>query len=812
MRVKLLPKAILIATLLGIMQPALAATYTWTGATSNDFNTTTNWNLGVVPGASDVAIFPTGPSNQAVTITGTVNNVGSLVFNGPGYSITTTATGVLFMGGISGSSNATLTNNILSQMIWNNGSAASSSITNSNIMLFQGNSTAGNAIITNNPSATINFSGNSTAGNAVVTGSNSFINYASPVSSPNATFIMTGAGLTTFSTNTSIGSMSGDADIFLGSNTLTLGSLNLNDVITGAVNGGGGGITKIGSGNLTLSGGNTYTGLTSVLNGNLTLGNVLNYAATVNMGSTLNVAGYAPFVAGTPLNLEADPASTNNGLLNSSGAVTLTNSALTINFSAGIPTPAVHTLVQGTSVTGTFGSVTSIPAMLIPQLTYNPTSVTMTVQNLTISEALTVGLSEDQNSVINVLDGIFLDPGISADWQAAHGLFNTFDAVQLEQAVDALIPDESNHSKSAVNISTTNQINSAISNRSRGFVRYARGETSAKKSSNKMSFSRRDLPPIAMLASTNKHSFVDDILTSPWAQSEELKRMSAVSDMANSVGKGSLWVQPFGNAIRLVSTADQIGYNAKTGGVVVGLDKPITKDLMVGLSGGYGHSHLRFASNGGHSNISNAFMSLYTTVIEKDLHGDASVTGSLQEFKEGRNINFTGVSEVASNKHKGHSFNAHLGLGYDFIVNENTVEPFISGDYNYNRERGYTENGADIYNLIVRSRYTTQIQGEGGVRVSRVVKGLDMDITPLLSLSYVVAKPIKKSQMVSSFVGENGNIITVGTNRYRNYVSVGASSSFYTHASGNTLSFEYNGGFNERFMSNQVLMCYNMPL
>jgi autotransporter-associated beta strand protein len=63
-----------------------------------------------------------------------------------------------------------------------------------------------------------------------------------------------------------IGSIEGEADAFLGANNLTIGSNNLSTTFSGVISDSGG-VTKIGTGTLILSGANTYTGDTSVNRG-----------------------------------------------------------------------------------------------------------------------------------------------------------------------------------------------------------------------------------------------------------------------------------------------------------------------------------------------------------------------------------------------------------------------------------------------------------------------------------------------------------------------------------------------------------------
>jgi autotransporter-associated beta strand protein len=76
-----------------------------------------------------------------------------------------------------------------------------------------------------------------------------------------------------------VGSLEGDGLVFLGSKQLTVGTNNLNTTFSGVIQdggiggGSGGSLVKIGTGSLTLTGGNTYTGSTLVSTGALLVKN-----------------------------------------------------------------------------------------------------------------------------------------------------------------------------------------------------------------------------------------------------------------------------------------------------------------------------------------------------------------------------------------------------------------------------------------------------------------------------------------------------------------------------------------------------------
>ena len=93
------------------------------------------------------------------------------------------------------------------------------------------------------------------------------------------------------------GSIEGAGSYFLGAKTLTVGSNNLSTTVSGTISDGGasggtgGSLVKVGTGTLTLSGANTYTGLTTISEGAINLTGSLLSPVSVEASGTLGSTG-----------------------------------------------------------------------------------------------------------------------------------------------------------------------------------------------------------------------------------------------------------------------------------------------------------------------------------------------------------------------------------------------------------------------------------------------------------------------------------------------------------------------------------------
>jgi outer membrane autotransporter protein len=290
----LLPALILIVTI----ESSFGASGTWLldpNSGDGDWNFVgikgiTNWTNNVIPnGPNDVATFES--SNITDVFLSENTEVNGIVFqpdgsgNASAFRITVGAGLALIISGDGITNNSGTTQTLVA-------SGVAGPAPSPGAIEFRGTSTAGDATLIANSGSngglggTIFFEGESTGGTArVQVFGNGNLDISLHVT-PSVT----------------IGSIEGDGDVFLGANNLTVGSNNLSTLLSGVIQDGGfvpdtgGSLAKIGTGTLTLSGTNTYTGFTTVSAGILNIQNGSALGSTFNgtfvgSGATLQLQG-----------------------------------------------------------------------------------------------------------------------------------------------------------------------------------------------------------------------------------------------------------------------------------------------------------------------------------------------------------------------------------------------------------------------------------------------------------------------------------------------------------------------------------------
>jgi autotransporter-associated beta strand protein len=345
--------------------------------------------------------------------TGTLSKAGTgtLILTGTNsYSGGTTVTGGLinFMAGGLGTGTITVngaglqwaagnTSDISTQLAAI-GSGGATFDTNGNNVSFATTLT-GSGGLTKAGSGTLTLAGATYTGATNVNGGTLQAGAANVFASSSAVTVASGATLAFNGFNQTLASLAGAGSVTMGAGSMAVGGNNASTIFSGTISGSGG-VTKNGTGALTLSGANTFTGLTTVNAGTLIVNGSIAGAVTVNSGGQLDGTGrigtlvsnggiIAPgnsigtlsvngnFVQnGGTYQVEVNAAGQNDRI-NVAGSATLNGGTVQVLAQPGsYARNTTYTILNATSgVSGAYSGVTSNFAFLTPSLSYDANNV-----------------------------------------------------------------------------------------------------------------------------------------------------------------------------------------------------------------------------------------------------------------------------------------------------------------------------------------------------------------------------------------------------------------------------------------------------
>jgi len=625
-------------------------------------------------------------------------------------------------------------------------SAGQATIVNDSLMRSHDTSTAGNANITNN--TTWQFQDTSTAGSATITnngvsafrdsssaGSATFANngdifFTGRSNAENARLINTNTGRVDFSATSgpngdhrvSAGSIEGGGKFFLGSNLLVVGSNNLSTEVSGVVADGGtsggiaGSLQKVGTGTLTLSGQNTYTGTTQVnagalivngalasgvfvANGGLLGGSGVIGATTVDNGGTL-----APGNAGDPLsvrgNLVLESAATylvqvgaaGAGRANVSGTATVAGTAQAVFGPSSFMAQHATILTANGGVSGTFAALTTNLAANAATLSYDANNVFL---NLASPFSNSTGLNQNQRNVANALNGAFVANG---------GLpfaFYNLSPNGLTQVSGELGTGIIQSSIGASNQFLNVMLDPFITGRSAAMGEAASAPSFAFASDGSIRAATSANTRDAYAAVKARAPGAADLLSNRWSVWGAVYGGSGITDGNAALGSHA--------------TA------SRTFGLVAGADYRFSPDLLLGFALAGGGTSFSVADGLGRGS-SDLFQS---GVFARQKFGAAYLSGALaygwQNVTTDRTLAVAGIDQLQA-RFKADTFSGRFEGGYHIATPLAGITPYAALQVTSFALPNYSEHtltGGGLFGLDYRSQTVTATRNELGARFDR---------------------------------------------------------------------------------------------
>ena len=561
-----------------------------------------------------------------------------------------------------------------------------------------------------------------TKGSNVTSGTAGLTFGATSIITPNATFsVGSGASLT-------LGSVSG-----VGCDFNVDGAGNTN--ITGIIGTTSGTLTKSGTGILTLSGQNTYTGATSISAGSVVVGNASALGAgavTVSGTGQLYLGSYGLTTngaytqsAGTgALKLTAN-SSTNYGSITTNNH-TANISAGTINVTVGgfIPNGATLKIIDTGGAGVTSGATVSSTASYVRFLS--------SIQNGNL--ILTANRSNGFNSIANspsaYLVGYVLDnmTNPSSDLQNILNILETSTPAQVNEALNTITL----RPNGSVRMSSTASLNSF---------------TGASVNNAKTTLAR---------ASSSGVSAGDQSILN------------------------TLWAKQYGGYQNQGTRKGIEGYNAWNEGTTLGVDHLFNEDLIVGASLGYADGNVNSATKMSHTSTKSAQGILYGAYQDTNIPYYLSLAGSVSHnWYKGKRDLVDPINRIANADYQGTQTGIYFESGYNYNAGNNlTITPLTSLQWTHLYIGGYTEKNAGDLNLIVNAQNYDTLQSGLGTSIAYPVKYGWGKFTPELHAKWLYDLINDRISTTTTFQGGGGSFTTNGAKPARNGANLGSKLTF----------------------------------
>ena len=525
-------------------------------------------------------------------------------------------------------------------------------------------------------------------------------------------------------------SIAGAGGINLGANQLFIGSDNSDMALSGVISGTGGTLVKDGSGALTLTGANSFTGSLLFNSGSLWAGN----SSALGAGSVTMAGGSLAFIGG-PRTVEVGgnyvrdaPATLKLGLasaypydqLGVAGQAHLGGTLQLFNYSTFDPVPGQSfLLIESTGgISGSFASVTGSFSniRMLPVYYSNQFLMVAVVPSFTQLAA-----TPNQKAVASSLDGAFGDSN-SQNLMASLGLqaSSTLPASYDQIAPTALLP----------------------------VFQMSFVSAQAQASLVAQRFSQDDAFPTTGASTASRFQGGETLFAGNLPASEEAQMVPS------STGDGwSLFVERQSVSSSLAGDANAPGYNFVASGLTAGLDRRLSKDLSLGLLLGYGQGDTAPGGNGS-VNATGGQAGLYGGWRQGGAYAVVLGLAGLNRYQTQR----LGYGGYASGSTGGYQYSGQLSLGFDQNLGAARVGLFGSGQTTTVSIDGFQESGS-LAPLSFSAQGETSVLSDLGARVSRRFHLSDFTFDPGLSLAWEHRYQGSADSLTSSFAG--GTAFTV---------------------------------------------------
>lgn len=223
----------------------------------------------------------------------------------------------------------------------------------------------------------------------------------------------------------------------------------------------------------------------------------------------------------------------------------------------------------------------------------------------------------------------------------------------------------------------------------------------------------------------------------------------------------SVWARAIGDWDRRAGDSGYLGYEADTGGVVLGADGAVLPWLRVGVALSGDETKVGFSRQADNGDQKGMYGGLYAAADLGDFYLNGALSYSRFSSDTNRSVAFEGYGATATASYDGNAWLASLGGGWDANLAGWLVGPMAGLDYLSLSEDGFTESGAGFLNLNVQGRDVDYWSSALGVRAAGRYNFGSWALLPRAQLAWRHLFADERRDVKASFSGYGGNSFTV---------------------------------------------------
>lgn len=188
-------------------------------------------------------------------------------------------------------------------------------------------------------------------------------------------------------------------------------------------------------------------------------------------------------------------------------------------------------------------------------------------------------------------------------------------------------------------------------------------------------------------------------------------------------GQGwNVWGRAFGNKARTSSDGNNPGFRHRVAGGLAGIDYGLSTDsLRVGVAAGYADSRVTGRNDSGRATIDSYYLGNYLGWTQDALFVDAQVGVTFSDYETSRAITVGTQTRTATAKTDGKTIGAGIEAGFRLDLGGAFMSPSAFLRYDGSDADGFTETGADAFNLSVADDKHGDVRAGFGVRFTHPV-------------------------------------------------------------------------------------------